>query len=458
MDINAGFPINRSSTVNFQPNPGSASSATSSGQNPPTVQSFDRWHEMPADITFQIMQWMMLNERSRSAPASFAMTSKSFYNAGQAFRGHHLYESAQAILLHPRLVNRSRSYLDSLGYRPRFPDIENPDELISLLEYLPKNDDEPGPMQYLKLGEIPETTIFDSRVEQAIRAHKGKLLSVCFDGNRPANKLASHIAKTLPTSADLNFLLNSTNVVGKDIPEWIYDTCTLGHITSIQFSNCEHLTSNPEARQALLNVLCGDGLVSYAVFDVLKTNDMLKDLTARFHEIRHLRLLSILNQRNITPSDLQALVAAIQQRHASGQPRITVALDLVQSRDSTSLSKEKLLELEGLGLFLGHLDGSHSATTLLNKVRLSVGEGPIGSYINHSRFVAASEAEDSEGSDVMVELRDEVSFVRLCSDNSSEDANERSRLPLESRTGRRQPSQSNAPESTKKKRDGCVIS
>ena len=169
MDLKAALPIDRSSTVNFQPNPGSASSAMTSGENPPAVQSFDQWHEMPADITFQVMHWMMLNERSRSAPASFAMTSKPFYKAGQAFRRHHLYESAQAILLHPRLVDCSRSYLDRLGYRPRYSNIKNPEELISMLEYISKNDGENGPMYYLKLGEIPETTISGQRVYGALR-------------------------------------------------------------------------------------------------------------------------------------------------------------------------------------------------------------------------------------------------------------------------------------------------
>ena len=109
-----------------------------------------------------------------------------------------------------------------------------------------------------------------------------------------------------------------------------------------------------------------------------------------------------------------------------------MALDLLQSPkycpNPISFSEEKILELEGLGLFLGHLDGSYQGTTLLNKVRLSVGEGPIGSYIKRSRFVAASEAEASESSDVMVELSDEESSVRLCEDNFSEHANESSRL------------------------------
>ena len=467
MDINASLSGKPRVAVTLQPNTDSASSAMTSSQKPPTVQSFDRWHEMPAEITFQIMQWMMLDERSRFAPASFAITSKSFHQVGQAFRRHHLYESAQAILLHPSLVNRSRSYLDSLGYRPRLPDINNPEELISLLTYLSKDDGTTGPMYYLDLVKIPETAIFDSRVDQAIRAYKGKSLSLYSNGNRSANKLASHIARTLPTSAGLNLYLylDLKNLDGKEVAELINVTCTLGHITSIELLDCKDSASNPVVRQAVMNVLCGNGQVSHAVFNFCETNDLLKDLTAGFQEIRHLQLLSMQAQENTTHSDLQALVAAIEQRHASGQPRITVVLGLWQRQnpqaDSTSFLKEKILELESLGLFFGRLDSSHAATTLLNKVRQSVGEGPIGSYINTSRFVAASETEDSESSDVIVELSDEEPSVLSCEDNFSEDANESSRLRPEYpelQTGRRPQNPSNYPEPAKKRRDRCVIS
>jgi hypothetical protein len=465
MDLKAGLPINGSSTVNLQPNPGTASSATTSGQNPPTVQSFDRWHEMPADITFQVMHWMMLNERSISAPASFTMTPKAFYKAGQAFRGHPLYASAQAILLHPRLVNCSRSFLDSLGYRPRYPGIKNPEELISLLDNLSKDDGEPRPMYYLKLGEVPETTIFDSRVEQVVRGYEGKSLSLWSNGDRSANRLVSHIAKTLPTSADLNLYLDLENLEGKEVAEFCSNTCTHGHITSIGLRDFENSTSNPEVRQALMNVLCGDGLVSLVVFESLKTTDMLKELTARFQEIRHLQLLSIAYQNGITHSDVQALVAAIEQRHTSGQSRITVTLGLPYNPkpgpDSVSFSKEKMLELEGLGLFFGRLEGSHDGAIFLNKVRASIGGGPIGNYINHSRFAPASEAEASESSDVMAETGNEELYVRLYEDNFPEDENKSSHLPPEdpqSRTGQKPPSQADAPEPVKKKQDRCVIS
>lgn len=432
MDVKTGLPFNGSGIVNCQTDPGSASSSTNNDQNPPTVQSFDRWHEMPEEITFQVMQWMMLNERSTSAPASFVMTSKPFYGVGQAFRLHHLYESAQAILLHPRLVNASRNYLDSLGFRPRFPDTNSPEQLISVLRQLSGNNGEPHPVHCINLGSIEDTTIFDSRVEKALRAYTGKSLSLCNYGNKSINKPFAHIARILPANGDLNLYLylDLKNLKVKEAVELIGTTCSTGHITSIELLDANQPTNSAEVRQALMNVLCGNGLVSYAVFGNLETTDMLRDLTARFQEIRNLRLLSISCQKTITHADVHALVAAMEQRRASGQSRITVALGLPfvlnPGPDSISFPEEKMLELEGLGLFFGRLEGSEYGQTLFDKVHASLSEGPIGNYITQSRFVPASEAESSESSDLMAEQRP--------------------------------PSQQDAPEVEKKKKDRCVIS
>lgn len=395
MDINAVTTVKPNTGVTFQPDPGSASSSSSNDQRPPTLQSFDRWHEMPAEITYQVMQWLMLNEQSKSAPAAFAMTSKFLHQLGQAFRRNHLYEQTQSILLHPRLVHNSRVYLDNLGDRPRLLDCATPEKLIFLLDRLCVHEGKSGTAYLLKLENIPETTISDPGVLKALRTYKGEKSPLIVKVSKASRQRASSIAKTLPPGASLNLSLDSSKFKGKEFAELLGEICAGRQMTSIQLLDLDNATSDPEVRQALMNTLCGGGMVSHLVFDPQVTNDMLIDLTARFQEIRHLRLLSI-HQVDTTYSTIQALMAAIEQRHASGQPRITVVLPapdrLELPPDSIFSSKEKLLELESLGLFFGILNGSESADELVQKVHMSVGEGPVGNYLCHSRPTITSAA------------------------------------------------------------------
>ena len=376
MDITANLPVHGSPIVNLQPNPGAAPLATTSGQNPPTVRSFDRWHEIPEEITFQIMQWMMLHGRSRSAPASFAMTSKSFYTVGQAFRHHHLYESAQSILLHPRMVDFCNNHVARMR-TPFNTDLENPEDLVSVLANLSGSyAGKDSPMYHLKLEQIPEPIIFYSRIEEATRAFRCESLGLRFDGNRSANRLASQIAKTLPVSTNLKLVFNLSTLGGKDVADLIRDTCTPGRVMAIELEDFENATGNLEVRQALMDVFCGNARVSYAIFQFLETTDMLKELTSGLQEIRHLRLLSLNYKTHITWPVVQALVAAIERRHASGLPRITVTLGLPGSPkpgpESLSFPTGRMQELESLGLFLDTLVDGKYTKSFVNKLRAFV--------------------------------------------------------------------------------------
>lgn len=384
MDVKAGLPINASTALHVQPDQSPDASTRSNAQRPPTLHSFDRWHEMPDDITFQVMTWMMHNERSGSAPASFATTSKAFYQLGHAFRRHHLYKSMQSTLLHTGLANNSRRYIDRVGKRHEPCGSKNPGELLSLLQSLSRYDGASGTEDWLCLEKTPEPTFFDTRVHEAIRAFKGRCLPVWIGANEACDVKAFYIAKTLPKNVHMNIFFSLEKFDEEKFAELIKNTCTRGHITSLELIDSYYLTRHPAVRQRLVDVFCGDGLVSNATFEYM-TNNLLVDLIAKFQEIRHLRLLSIRQPQDITYAEVQALAAAVEQRHASGQTRITVALDVPKSLklrpDSLFSSPERLSKLEGAGLFFIALNWTTSADRL-NAIRLSVDEGPICQDIN----------------------------------------------------------------------------
>ena len=453
--------------VSTQSNPlQTPSSGTNTQTAKPSLQTFDGWTSLPQDISLQLMYWLMLKSKSASGPASLVNTSKKFQQDGQAFRANSLYKSAQSALLHTDLVQSSRRQLNQLTHRSEFLSPKTLDEVTNFLGQ--RFAEKSKSTVYMNLDHLQNKTLSDPYVQQALRHCPNDTLALFCQTDIKIHQLVSEIGQTLPSRVDVALYFAGLND-GVEFTKLLINACTREHISSMTFYDVEDLLAEPDARQALINLLCHEGMVSCVFGDFLKSNYLLQDLTERFQEIRHTRLISLNLTEPPTLDELEALVAAIDVRHASGKSRITVVVNIrdlqINYPGSSLCDSEEKLRLEDFGLFFGRLSGSFYGKPLFDKVYRSVGEGPVDdcSYpANPSQpcIEAMGQEEASEDSDVVVGASEEESSADVTFDDFESEIEETAEVSSspEIRADRRQLDLSHLPRLVKPKRDRCVVS
>ena len=438
-------------------------------QQSASLATVNRWNDMPHELVYQVMYWMMINENSTTAHNGLATTSKSFHQLGKAFQSNSMYKNAQSNIVHTNLVNNCFRYLDSLGYRGVYLASKNTNELVEVFRTLDEKEFKTERDVFLDLTKTSNSSFCAPEVQQVISTYQNDGLSVRLNLNANNTSLIPQITQSLPKHVSLNLSINVTADAAA-FANLIRSTCNGKHMSSVYLIDYENkLDTMPEARQALLEALCDKGLISYVHIESIYSKNLLPDLTEKFQVLRNVPLLSIYSENTATA--IEAFVKAVEQRHASGKTRVTVALlitneEVKKSLPSIFLSPEELQRLEGLGLFFGVIAQSAENSIFMSKIRKSVKEGPVSDFecvANWSlpQVELASEGNDSKDSDVIAEgSNEDAANDSLDNDftNHHEDNPVLISPPREDRNARRTPNSSSTPKVVKRKKDRCIVS
>jgi hypothetical protein len=347
-DVNLAQQANRTET----------SSSTKDESAAPVLQAFEQWATLPQDINHQIIYWLMLKERSLSGAPAFASTCKIFYQSAQNFLEHPLCASAQASLFSSIAADSVSRHLSGLLLRNSVLEPKTPKKLGSGWWTDPS-----GRKSYLLLNQHSQKTLSDPGFLQYFRAYQGNVLSLSISYMLPSYQTVTTIAAALPARTNLDLLINpiNTDTDGAELAKLITTVCSRRRISSIQLHYGLNSAISAAPQKALLDALCGDGLISFAeCINLDHATHFLQDLAARFQELRQVRLLSIYCRHAPKRAVLAALMEAVKQRQASGQAQVTVVLggfDIKRNVQGFPLfSNKEQQRMESFGLFFGSFD------------------------------------------------------------------------------------------------------
>ncbi len=434
-----------------------AASTSVAAVAPHVSQSFDRWTELPDDVTVQVMHWLML----ASGAVPLVLASQRFLQAGQVFRAGPWYEGAKSVLMHARCVDWTRAYLSGFANEQRlfFPkDAHHLSAGLAKLGEAPEDH-----RRSIVINGKPTGTDWGGDWLDGFRRYPGASLVLTTGKRQQAEGAIIEIAQALPQRVclRLDFFLAmgvSVSPVG-GIGHLISRLAQTGRALAFDMEWGMDLSADPVELGAVLDVACGEGMISFANLGTITQPDsLLHALADRCERFRHLKLVMFNCAALPDRSELATLAAALEHRQAAGLSRITVVIGsmaLLGSRASTqlALSTAARAEFERCGLYFNFLDGEPPSHPAVQKVIHSVGQGPVDAWL--SRLPAV--ADESSDSDVIVESSEED--LPSSAPASSADAvalprGERSRTQA-ARAARQE---AEGPEPRLRKRDRCVIS
>lgn len=408
--MRAQFAANGRPAVAGASDTSTATSARASiAPNTPSISQrpYDRWTDLPDDVSVQVMYWLMRDTGS----VQLALTSKRFLQAGQAFRAGPWYQDARAVLVHARAVAWTRTYLGGLAQISRTVRTSDISELNNALRLLSTTGDVLR-MSLVVDGKPPHAAPGIDWLD-GFRRYEGTSLRLSTSRDKQGDHMILRIAGALPPDVclSLDVYINSGGILAslKGMAELFSRIARSGRTTAFEMQWGVDLSVNPVELGAVLDIACGSGHVSRFCFGDLHDPDiMLQALTDRCSSFCHLKL--VMFDCSVLPSreQLVALAAALEKRQADGQSRVTVVVGCDKfftsggSVDALVTADERT-DFEEAGLYLEFLSDEQPDQPAVHKVMRSVGKGPVDALLPRPN---ESADEASSDSDVLVASSD----------------------------------------------------
>ena len=368
---------------------------------------YDRWTDLPDDVTVQVMYWLMLD----AGTVPLALASGRFLQAGQVFRASPWYEGAKSVLMHQRCLDWTRSYLSGFANEPQLIFPKEVDELNTGLASLGKWPDDQR--RSIVIDSEPITSVRGMDWLDGFRRYPGASLALTTGRRRQAEAAIIDIARALPPRVCLRLQCYpctggvTTPVDG--IASLVSRIAQTGRAMAFDMEAGVDLSANAAELEAVLDIACGEGVISFINLGTITQPDiLLRAMDDRCDRFRHLKLVMFNCATLPDRSALAALAAALDNRQRAGHSRLTVVIGNMAmwidfgSGDPVYSAKDRA-EFERCGLFFEYLHGERPGHPSVRKIIHSIGRGPADAWVPR---VAPVADESSSDSDVIIESSD----------------------------------------------------
>ena len=222
---------------------------------------YDRWTDLPDDVTVQVMYWLMLD----AGTVPLALASGRFLQAGQVFRASPWYEGAKSVLMHQRCLDWTRSYLSGFANEPQLIFPKEVDELNTGLASLGKWPDDQR--RSIVIDSEPITSVRGMDWLDGFRRYPGASLALTTGRRRQAEAAIIDIARALPPRVCLRLQCYpctggvTTPVDG--IASLVSRIAQTGRAMAFDMEAGVDLSANAAELEAVLDIACGEGVISF---------------------------------------------------------------------------------------------------------------------------------------------------------------------------------------------------
>ncbi len=369
-----------------------SSPAEAASVMPKLSQRFDRWIDLPDDVTVQVMYWLMLD----GGTVPLALASQRFLQAGQVFRAGPWYEGAKSVLMHARCVDWTRSCLSGFANEPRLIFPGEVDELNTGLASLGDASDDQRRAVIIDGEPIASPRGLDWL--DGFRRYPGASLALMTEKRRQAEAAIIDIAWALPPRVCLRLqcypsMGGMTSPVD-GIASLISRIAQTGRAMAFDLEAGVDLSADPAELEAVLDIACGQGVISFVNLGTITQPDsLLRAMADRCERFRHLKLVMFNCATLPDPGELAALAAALDSRQRAGHSRLTVvignmAMWINDGSGNPEYSFEERAEFERSGLYFEYLHGELPEHPAVRKIIRSIEQGPVDACLPHVTSVA----------------------------------------------------------------------
>ncbi len=353
-----------------------------------SLKPYARWTDLPVDVVVQVMYWAILGAGSSTWATSFALTSKSFAQAGQSFLDSPWYQEAQSIVAHERTVEWVGAYLKGFSHRLSIRSPKDSAELDEALKALGEHGDHGCSALDIesKLKIEP-----DNDHLQRFCSYRGVSLALLTGVNEKSGNRIVSIARALPTPVCLRVQFIARTLVEYTqedlVVSLIRRIALTGRATAFELKWAVDLSTEPAQLGAVLDLACGPGMISFFGFGNLDNpHAMLQALSDRCERFRHLKLVMFSCSEPPERRSLEALAAALAKRQSDARSRLTVVIGCEELRSgsmqaTSTFPADERARYEAVGLYLEMLDNEPAAHPAVQKVLRSVGMGAIDAWV-----------------------------------------------------------------------------